>query len=426
MYAEITVVANAPSVAQDVLGLEASTPEAQFTRLSVDGADTVIVRCSGSVWDRIRPQLRKLSQARIPAVDANGVVIPLRTRPALSYSMKWVPGDRPRIHQIEGSVSVGGGAALTVRGENLIPGHKAVLNIYRERVNLGSFSAAGKTPLYNKPELLMTFTAVQKGPGGNNIGVWIKEASGAGSVTVEEYADGKVLITIVPAAGASDTTSIAAQVAGSALASVWISATAVIAAQQVAPFANKQAIVGPNAVPQRPFRFLQGGDGTGSAFADLLVAGTDPTNRLRLQAQRAGNQGNLINVTIRMNQGSAAVTTTGNSIVVDFTQANRTLAQVAAAINGDAAASALVRATAVGAGNLVDVARTYLACGAGEQAVAQIGGAPAAITLHTDTELVATATAGALATAGVAAGEVVGVNLLLDYKVLSASIVAVA
>jgi len=426
MYAEITVVANAPSVAQDVLGLEASTPEAQFTRLSVDGGDTVIVRCSGAVWDRLRPQLRKLSQARIPALDTNGVVIPLHTRPALSYSMEWVPGDRPRIHQIEGSVSVGGGAALTVRGENLIPGLKAVLNIYRERVNLGSFSAAGKTPLYNKPELLMTFTAVQKGPGGNNIGVWIKEASGAGSVTVEEYADGKVLITIVPAAGASDTTSIAAQVAGSALASVWISATAVIAAQQVAPFANKQAIVGPNAVPQRPFRFLVGGDGTGSAFADLLVAGTDPTNRLRLQAQRAGNQGNLINVTIRMNQGGAAVTTTGNSIVVDFTQANRTLAQVAAAINGDAAASALVRATAVGAGNLVDVTRTYLACGAGEQAVAQIGGAPAAITLHTDTDLVATATIAALGAAGVVAGEVVGVNLLLDYKVLSASIVAVA
>lgn len=426
MYAEITVIANAPSVAQDVLGLEASTPEAQFTRLSVDGGDTVIVRCSGAVWDRLRPQLRKLTQMRIPALDTNGAVIPNHTRPAISHTMEWVPGDRPRIHQVEGSVSVAGGAALTVRGENLIPGLKATLNIYRERVNPGSFGAAGKTPLYNKPELLLTFTAVQKGPGGNNIGVLIAAASGAGSVSVEEYADGKVLITIVPAAGASDTTSIAAQVAGSALASVWISATAVIAAQQVAPFANKQAVVGPNAVPQRPFRFLAGGDGTGSAFADLLVSGTDPTNRLRLQAQRAGNQGNLINVTIRMSQGAAVVTTTGNSIVVDFTQANRTLAQVAAAINGDAAASALVRATAVGAGNLVDVARTYLACGAGEQAVAQIGGAPAAITLHTDTDLVATATAGALGTAGVVAGEVAGLNLLLDYKVLTASLVAVA
>lgn len=426
MYAEITVVANAPSVVQDVLGLESTTPEATFMRMSVDGSDTVVVRCSGSVWDRIRPQLRKLSQARIPAVDGNGVVIPLRTRPALTYSMEWIPGDRPRIHQVEGSVSVAGGAALTVRGENLIPGLKSVLSIYRERVNLGAFSAAGKTPLYNKPELLMTFTAVQKGPGGNNIGVWIKEASGAGSVTVEEYADGKVLITIVPAAGASDTTSIAAQVAGSALASVWISATAVIAAQQVAAFANKQAIVGPNAVPQRPFRFLQGGDGTGSAFADLLVAGTDSTNRLRLQAQRAGNQGNLINVKILGGQGADAVTVTGNDILVTRIAATTTLANLAAAINGNANAAALVRATAVGAGNLGDVEKTFLACGAGEQAVAQVGGAPATITLHTDTDMVVTATAPALAAAGVVAGEVIHTNILLDYQRLQSSQLAVA
>ena len=349
MYAQITVVALAPSVVADVLGLEATTPEATFTRAAADGGETVTVRCSGPVWDRLRPQLRKLSQRRIPAVDANGAVIPLRTRPAMTYSMEWIPGDRPRIHQVEGSVSVAGGAALTVRGENLIPGLKATLDIYRERVTAVSYGAAGKTPLYNKPELLLTFTAVQKGPGGNNIGVWIKEASGAGPVTVEEYADGRVLITIVPAAAASTTTAIAAQVAGSALASVWITATAVIAAQQVAPFANTQAIVGPNAVPQRPFRFLQGGDGTGSAFADFLVAGTDPTNRLRLQAQRAGNQGNLINVKILASQGADAVTVTGNDILVTRIAATTTLANLAAAINGNANAAALVRATAVGA-----------------------------------------------------------------------------
>lgn len=426
MYAEITVVANSPSVVQDVLGLETTSPEAVFTRLSTDGGETVIVRCSGSVWDRIRPQLRKLSQTRIPAVDGNGVVIPGRTRPALTYSMEWVPGDRPRIHQVEGAISVAGGASLTVRGENLIPGIKASLNIYRERIPGVSYGAAGKTPLYNKPEILMTFTAVAKGPVGNNIGVLIKEASGGGSVSVEEYADGKVLITIVPAAAASTTTAIAAQVAGSALASVWITATAVIAGAQVAAFADKQAIVGPNVVAQRPFRFLQNGDGTGVAFADLLVSGTDPTNRLRLQAQRAGNQGNLISVKIRMSQGGAAVTTTGNAIVVDFTQATRTLAQIVAAINGDAAANALVQATAVGAGSLGSVEQTYLAGGAGEQASAQIGGAPAAITLHTDTDMVLTASIAALGAAGVLAGEVAHTNILLDYQRLQSSQVVVA
>jgi hypothetical protein len=426
MYAEITIVANAPSVIQDILGLEATTPEATFTRASVDGADTVIVRCSGSVWDRLRPQLRKLSQIRIPAVDANGAVIPMRTRPAITYSMEWVPGDRPRIHRVDGAISVAGGAALTVYGENLIPGRQARLDIYRERVNLGSFSAAGKTPLYNKPELMMTFTAVQKGPGGNNIGIWIKEEQGAGSVTVEEYADGKVLITIVPAAGASDTTSIAAQVAGSPLASEWISATAVIPSQPVAPFTNKQAIVGPNVTAQRPFRFLTGGDGTGVAFADLLVSGTNPANRLHIRAQRAGNQGNLINVKILANQIADTVTVTGNAILVRRVAATTTLADLAAAINSNASATALVHATAMGVGSLGDVEQTYLACGAGEQASAQIGGAPATITQHTDTSMLVSATPAALAAAGVTAGAVTHVNILLDYQRLQSSMLASA
>lgn len=418
MYAQITITANASTVITDILGLETLTPEATFTRASVNGNETVVVRCSGPVWDRLRPQLRKLSQRRIPAVDGNGVVIPLRTRPAMTYSMEWIPGDRPRIHQVEGTISVAGGAALTIRGENLIPGLKATLNIYRERVTVNSFSAAGTTPLYNQPELLLTFTAVQKGPGGNQIGVWIKEPSGGGSVSVEEYADGRVLIVIVPAVAAPTTTAIAAQVAGSALASVWITATAVVAGQVVAAFADKSPIVGPNALGERPFRFLQGGDGTGSAFTDFLVSGADPTNRLRLQAQRAGNQGNLINVKILGGQGADLITVTGNNILVEYMAAATAIGTIATDINADLAAAALVRATAVGVGNLGDVEQTYLACGAGEQAVAQVGGAPATITLHTDTDMVVSASPAALLAAGVLLGEEAHTNILLDYQKL--------
>lgn len=418
MYAQITITANASSVITDILGLETLTPEATFTRASVNGNETVVVRCSGPVWDRLRPQLRKLSQRRIPAVTGAGAVIPLRTRPALTYTMEWIPGDRPRIHQVEGTISVAGGAALTVRGENLIPGLKATLNVYRERVNVNSYSAAGTTPLYNQPELLLTFTAVQKGPGGNLIGVWIKTPSGGGSVSVEEYADGRVLITIVPATAAPTTTAIAAQVAGSALASVWITATAVVAGQVVAAFADKSPIVGPNAPGERPFRFLQGGDGTGSAFADFLVSGTDPTNRLRLQAQRAGNQGNLINVKILGGQGADLITVTGNTILVKYIAATTAIGTIATDINSDLTAGALVRATAVGAGSLGDVEQTYLACGAGEQAVAQVGGAPADITLHTDTSMVISAGPAALLAAGVLLGEEAHTNILLDYQKL--------
>jgi len=200
----------------------------------------------------------------------------------------------------------------------------------------------------------------------------------------------------------------------------------VIAAQEVAPFADKQSIVGPNAVATRPFRFLDGGDGTGVAFADFLISGTDPTNRLRLQAQRAGNQGNLISVKLLASQGADAVTVTGNDIVVTRIAATTTMANLAAAINGNANANALVQATAVGAGSLGSVEKTHLACGAGEQAVAQVGGAPATITLHTDTSMVVTAAPAALVAAGVAIGDVVHTNVLLDYQRLQSEQLAVA
>ena len=52
--------------------------------------------------------------------------------------------------------------------------------------------------------------------------------------------------------------------------------------------------------------------------------------------------------------------------------------------------------------------------------------APATITLHTDTDMVVTATITALAAAGVLAGEVVHTNILLDYQRLQSSQLAVA
>lgn len=427
MYAEITVNALSPVAMTDVLGLEASTPEAIFTRLSASNGETVVIRCSGAVWDRLRPQLRKLSQRRIPALTAGGAIIPGRTAPAMTYTQEWIPGDRPRIHQVESSaLVVGSDNTFVLRGENFIPGARSTLTLYRETVTSGGFAAAGTTPLYQSPEAVLRFTAVAKGPVGDKIAILIKAASGAGSVLTEELADGEIRVTIVPAAGSATATAIAAQVAGDSLAPLFVTASALVGAAVIPAFSGNGPISGPNVVNTLPFQYLTGGDGTGVAFADLLVAGVDPTNRLRIQAQRAGNQGNLINLTIRMSQGSNGVSVSGNSITVDRTASSVAIGTLASAINGNAAANALVQATAVGSGSLADVTQTYLAGGAGEQVSAQVGGASATVTLQTDTSMTLTVTSAALSAAGVAAGEVAQINLLIDYQRLSSVVVAEA
>lgn len=426
MYAEITVTALAPLALADELGLEHGTPEAIFSARSVDAGGTLVFRCSGTVWDRLKPQLRKLSQRRIPALDANGVPIAGKTAPIMSFTQTWVPGSRPVVHQIEGTVSAGGGAALTVRGAGLIPGIKSVLRFYRQRLS-NAFGPAGITPQYVAQETIMTVTAKAVGPIGNQIGLLIRDATGAGSVSVEERADGVVLITVVPAAGANSVTAIKAQIDGNALAAVWVSVTADIGAALIPGTVSNGAIQGPNVSPtQLPYQFLAGGDGTGLAFADILVAGVDPTNRLRLTAQRAGNQGNLINLTIVYDSGGAnGVAVTGNNIVVTRT-ATTSLANLVSAINGNAAAAALLVASAVGSGNILSATKTYLAGGAGEQPAATVGGAPAAITAQADDVMTVTATSGALSTAGVVAGEIATVSLTLDYQRINVSMLVVA
>jgi hypothetical protein len=423
MYAEITVVAASALAMTDVLGLEASTPEAVFTRLSADDGETVVIRCSGPVWDRLRPQLRKLSQRRVPVMSA-GVPVPGRTMPAMTYTQEWIPGDRPRIHQVDGAVTAATDSTVTVVGENLIPGARAKLNIVRQQVNTGGFLPAGTVPLYTQPEIVLTITAVAKGPVGNLIGILIKEATGAGSVTTEEYADGQVRITVVPAAASNTATAIAAQINGDALANVWVSATAVIGAALIPAFSGNGPIAGPNVDNLLPWQYLDGGDGAGLAFDDILVSGVDPTNRLRITAQRSGNQGNMISITLRMSQAGNSVTVSGSDIVVDRTGATETLANLVTAINAPgSAAIPFIKASAVGVGSLGAVSKTYLVGGAGEQVSAQIGGAPATIREQGDTSMLVDVLGTALTAAGVATGDVALVNLLLDYQRLSASLV---
>lgn len=426
-FAEVTISAYAPLAIMDELGLEHGTLGAEFSAKSLNAGETATFRVSGPVWDRIRPLLRRLSQRRVPALDANGALVVGKTMPAMTFTQTWVPGGRPAVNQIEGTVSAGGGATLTVRGSGLIPGIKAQLRFYRQRIQMNTLGPAGLTQMYLPQEQTMTITAKAVGPVGNRIGVLIREASGAGSVAVEEGIDGLVRITVTPAAGSNTVTAIKAQIDGDALAAAWVTVTADIGSALVPATLSSGAIQGPNVSPtQLPFQFLTGGDGTGIAIADILVSGTDPTNRLRITAQRAGNQGNMITLTIVYDAlGANGVAVSGTNITVTRT-ATTSLATLVSAINGNASAAALVVASAVGSGNILSATRTYLFGGAGEQPSVTVGGAVASITSHTETDMVVTATSGALSTAGVAAGEIATVSLLIDYQRIAVGMLVVA
>lgn len=425
-YVQITVNALSPLALSDVLGLETTAPEATFTRISANGGETVVIRCTGPTWDRLRPQLRKLSQRRVPALDGTGAIIPGHTAPLMTYSQAWVPGDRPRLTQLEGSIEAATDSSLTVRGTNLVPGTKAALVLYRERVLPSGFAPAGSTPLYNQPEAVLTFTAVPKGPVGNQIGILIGAAAGAGSVTTEEYGDGRILIYVVPAASTNTATAIAAQVNGDTSASRFVTATANVGAALIPAFTGHGPISGPNVTNVQPYQFLTGGDGAGIAFADLLVSGTDPANALHIQAQRSGNQSNTISVTLLVSQLANSVVVTDTDIVVSRTAATVAIGTLATAINASADAADLVHATAIGSGSLGAVSKTYLAGGAGEMLRAQIGGVEATVSEQSDTSMVLSVSGGDLAAAGVLAGEVAQVNVLVDYQRLSASVVVAA
>lgn len=427
MYAEIRVVATSALAMADVLGLEASTPEAIFTRLSASDGETVVIRCSGAVWDRLRPQLRKLSQRRVP-VMSGGVPVPGSSMPAMTYTQEWIPGDRPRVHLVNGTVTAATDSTVVVTGENLIPGAKAKLDIVRQTVTDGGFQPAGTVALYTQPEIVLTITAVAKGPIGNQIGILIKAASGAGSVSVQEFADGHVQVTVVPAAGTNTATAIAAQINGDPVASAWVTASAVIGAALIPPFAGNGPIAGPNVADLLPWQYLSGGDGAGLAVVDFLAVALDPTDRVRISAQRSGNQGNMISVRLRLNQAGNVITVSGNDITIDRTAASVSLTALAAAINTTAGNpwEPLINATVVGTGATLitaDVGKTYLAGGAGEQVSAQIGGAPATIRLQSDVGMTVDVLGADLTSAGVASGDVALLNLLLDYQRLSASLV---
>jgi hypothetical protein len=391
----VTVTALASFSVQDFLGLEDQQPGSGVTANfsgTVAVPDVRSFDLTEGQWNRVRPVLSALSQKRQPVIES-GLATP-RTQPLMTYTVERVPGDRPRVHQLEGSVSVGGGTqTVTLRGENLIAGLAAFF-------------------IFNKGSAAqLTVTAVRKGPGGNRVSISIAAPLGAGSVTVTRGIDGRVSVAVVPAAAGPGAVAIAAQINAHVTGSVFVSAVG----------------GGVGAVGVKPDTSLSGGDGSGAGFADFATALA--TAWLRVEAQLPGNGGNRTSIKINAPLGAGSVVVVGSAITVTPAAAGPDIAAIAAQINADATAFALVKATPYGAGATVlttPVGFTFLATGAAETPTAKVAGAVASISSYTDVAAAVVFTGAAVTAAGLLAGEQAVVTLLADYQVLQAQIVAIA
>lgn len=552
----ITVTAYGNSAMSDLLGIEAYAKPGTWVSQNFSFGVTVSFQVTGNVWSRLRPQLNALANRRIPAMDVNGALLGTgKTQPALSYSMEWVPGDRPRIHraligvaggtaavaatgQIEavesaaltdaesfvlddgvnpaitfefdndgsvvptptliainfvaaqtaatvatniaaaingvgatlaitavatgsvvaltndatgvaGNVNIinntvmditgmaGGAAAstatnlsigspgdITLEGTNLLAGVPATstLQTWSATYTYGNPGTRTFTPAVDALRLDSTF----KGPFGNKICYTIEQESGAGSVTVRLLDNDDVHIVVVPAVGLSNSTAIAAQIAGSPLASAFVNATVLVPNSAISPTSTRQIPgvspggITPSSAGQVNRVYLEGGDGGGLGVLMVPVTAGLLGNMLYIESTRAGNDRNLITLTITANSGvPIATTVSGNNITVALQGATDTLANIAASINGSIAASALASATAMGVGSLGATPKSWLYGGGGEAPVATVAGAAAAIVSQVDQQMVVRTTNPALIAAGATPGQIAALQVQMNYGLVA-------
>lgn len=421
MLKQVTISTNGGVVLQDFLALEAYQPDALFTSVGADASQSITFVVAGTAWTQLRRELIKLSSRRIPIAGTTN------TMPALTYTVSDYPGGRPRLALVSGTVGVGAGDSatqtMTLYGENLIAGVAASATVYTQTA-LPTYALPG-TRSFSLPQAVLSVTALAKGPIGNKIAFKISAASGAGSVTTTYTQDGEMLITVVPAAGSSDSTSIAAQINGDAVASLFVVAVALVASAPMGPTGAGSVGVGASGAGGVPVVQLEGGDGAGIAVLDVPVTAGSLANRLRLTAVASGNQANMVTLTINASAGSNSVSVSGNDITVNRTAATA-IGTLVTAINANASARALVVASSVGSGNLGTTAKTYLYGGSAETPVVKVGGAAASVTSHSDTQMALSFTKAALVTAGATAAEQAEITVGMNYGLLTAQVVVIS
>ena len=424
----ITVTAYGNSVLNDILGIEAYAKPGTWVSQSLSFGSVVTFEVPGNVWTRLRPQLNGLANRRIPALGTDGLPLASgKTQPALTYSMDWVPGDRPRVGSVTISttlVDLSSGSTLTVAGTNLLSGVAAslVLQTWSAAYSYGNPG----TRTFTRAVDSLRVDAVAKGPLGNKVAVSVEKEAASSSVVVTMGVDGEIYVKVTPITGFSPSTAIAALINGSSAANVWVSATALVAGALISPTStvsvNGSSPGGLTASNSGQVGkvYLSGGDGGGLSRLDVPVVAGAPANRLVLVSNTAGNQQNLVTLTITVSSGVAtAATLSGSDITVACELATDTIANIRDAIN--AVVGVPVVASVVGTGSLGVLAKSWLYGGGGETPVATVGGKVAVITAQSDTAMTITVSSAALAVSpAISAGHQLALQLQMNYGLVSA------
>ncbi len=418
---DLTITAYSDIAVNDELGLSEHDPDARFLRSKLKNGESATYTMTDAAWERVRPRLDALVAQRIPARNgttniANATMAPLR------YSIVRHSSGGPRLQQVELATAptTYANGVLTLRGENLLNGKQASLEIRDQSLTVTG-GPTGTVDRFSASRVILTITAVPYGPVGNNIKIRIVESAASASVSTRIYENGRVEIVVVPLTGSRTAADIAAQIAADADASVYITATSVVDAAvvpQIGLADNNQR--SPQVQDAQMWGSLSGGDGGGLAFCDIPVSAGVATNRLRLTAQKAGNEANQILFILSMEQGSNSVSVIGNTITVTRTAATVAIGTLASAINANADAATLVSAAAVGSGSLSAITGLYLLGGSGPTPTAKVGGTDARISDHTNTSMVLNVLAADLSTASIAANEQARIEVLFGDLVLSA------
>jgi hypothetical protein len=418
---DLTITSYGSNAITDLSGLGALNAETPFINANGVGGTSATFRISNADWDRVRPNLRKLTEMRMPLVE-NGVLVAGTTRPVVTYTLMQAIGNHPRITRVEETspVSPYADGALVVRGMNMLGGIQAKLDLLAQSSSVTPGPTG--TQRFQSAVRALRLTAVPFGPRGRKIGIRIMEP-GSASVTVALVGEEEVRVTVTPATGLNTATEIAGQITASAVASYYMTATALVGSAKIGPTANTGS---PSSTPPQvrlpEYEYLRGGDGGGVAELLVPVVAGVATNGLKLVAQKSGNPGNNISLVLRMEQGADAVVVSNGRITVDRTGATETIANLVTAINGNASAAALVLASARGTGSLGAKGPLFLYGGAGEEPVASVGGAAATVTEHTNTSLKLAVGAAAYLAAGGADQMSAVIQILLGDRKMSAQV----
>jgi len=392
MTKRITIQANGDLTFQDYRGLQG------ILSGSVPADGTKSFDLTNEQWNAVRPVFVKLSQHRVELIE--GGLRTGRYAPLMRYMVDTIPGGRPRVHQIEGTISLAGAAqTLVLRGENLIQGFNAQAVVKKNTTSQ------------------VTLVAARKGPIGDKVSVKINgvpTVTNAGSVTVTRRPHGGALIEVTPPDVGTSAT-------GGRAADIVAQINAVDeAARFVAALGDGVGLVGPVDTAS-----LSGGDGAGIALLDVqtAVAGS----YLRIESRVPGNGRNSLSVKV-LAPGVAGIVMTDEEFVVTPAAAGAgpQIGAIATQINAHVDARRYVKATAIGTtATPLGVAGTnYLYGGSGDDVEVTIGGASVRVTDYTDTAVTGVVEGaggnGGLGGAGLLVGEQALVAILSDYGVIQA------